>query len=147
MKTLKIPKRIRDNFPKVTTVKDATKSLAVTVTPGDSVSGKRKNAEECALAHACKRQRIADGAIIGVGFSWLIKGDTATRYKTSIGVAREITSFDRHHDFAPGEDYVLSKVAPAAKLGVRNNPIHGKHTGKGDKRIVHRTAFIRKMKK
>lgn len=147
MKKLKIPKRIRDNFPAVTTVCDATESIAITVKPVDSSFGKRKDPQKCALVHACKRQHIADGAIIGVGYSWLIKGSVATRYKTSESVAREIVSFDRHHDFAAGVDYVLGKVAPQSRLGVRNNPIHGRNSGKEKLKIIHahRTVNIRRF--
>lgn len=151
MKALKIPKRIRDNFPKVTTVRDATKSIAIKVTKRDSLSGKKKDHEQCALARACVRSNVADGAIIGIGYSWLIKGKTATRYKTSTGVGREITSFDRHHDFAAGKDYVLSKVAKSNRLGTRNNPIHGPKPSNGTAPhkvvIRHRTTNIRKIKK
>jgi len=77
----------------------------------------------------------------------LIKGNVATRYVTSQSVSREITSFDRHHDFAAGKDYCLSKIPNGIRLGSPNRG--GTHTGeKGKrKRVIHRTAFVRRLKK
>ncbi len=146
MKTNKIPLRIRRNFPQVTKVRDATESITISVATADSHTGKRKNPEQCALAHACKRQKIADGALIGIGVSWLVKGDTATRYFTSNGVSREITSFDRHHDFASGKDYVLSKVSPSGRLN-KDQHRGGKHLKQHAQQQLHRhrTADIRKV--
>jgi hypothetical protein len=144
MKT-RIPQRIIRNFPKVTEVRDATKSIVVTVDKIDAEGGKSKNPEECALARACIRKKIADGAIIGIGTTWLIKGTVATRYKTSTGVAREITSYDRHHDFQPGKDYVLGKVSPTNRFGHRPGRKSGK-SGKEPTIHRHKTINIRRLK-
>lgn len=109
--------RVRKYFPSVNHVRDATDTIKVAVRAADSRDGKKNDPGNCALARACRRELAADGAIIGIGFSYVIKGDVATRYKTSVGVAREITSFDRHQDFAIGADYILSRVPPASRLG------------------------------
>jgi hypothetical protein len=51
------------------------------------------------------------------------------RYKTSVAVGREITSFDRHHEFATGNDYLLSNVPPSSRLGrPRGGPDGKKNT-------------------
>lgn len=140
--------KVRKYFPQVNRVVDSNKSVTVSVQSRDSVEGKKKDPAGCALARACQRLPGTDGAIINIGFSYLIKGKTATRYKTSVGVGREITSFDRHQDFAEGGDYVLSKVGPSARLGHHNLP--GAKTGphlttKPDTAVVHkrRTSRIR----
>lgn len=143
----KIPLRIRRNFPRVTEVRDATKSIIVSVEKIDAHTGKKNNPEECALARACVRKNIADGAMIGVSTTWLIKGNVATRYKTSEGVAREITSFDRHQDFQPGKDYVLGKVSPSSRRGGPSgkNKAPKKHGGEP---VIHRhrTTNIRNLR-
>lgn len=146
--------KLRRKFPQVTKTVDARKRLVVTVIAEDNQKGLMKNPEACALARACIRENIADAAIVGVGYTWLIKGNEATRYSTSEGVAREITSFDRHHDFEPGKDYVLGPIAPANRLGkVHKVNRHGKgRWGKGTKtvpkpRTVHRTAHIRTVER
>lgn len=119
--------RLRKHFPGVKKVVDATESITVSVTKADSDTGRKKDPNNCALAKACVRQG-ADGAVINIGYSYIIHGDTATRYKTSTTVGREITSFDRHQDFAEGKDHLLSKVSPAERLdkkrasGPRTNP-------------------------
>ena len=86
---------IRKIFPKVTDIREARKGVIVAVSKHDAAAATAKDPQRCALARACRRNGVADGALIGLAFSWLIKGKIATRYKTSPGVAREITSFDR----------------------------------------------------
>lgn len=143
--------RVRQYFPQVNKVVDARVSKAVSVTKEDNKTGRKKDPGNCALARACTRQG-ADGAIINISFSYLIKGDVATRYKTSVVVGREITSFDRHQDFATGKDYLLSKVGPTQRLGFKqqSKKTRGPHlTKKVDNSIVHtnhRTSRIRVAK-
>lgn len=146
-------KRIQKLFPQVQKVHDARRSILVSVTKHDSSSARKKDPGGCALAKACVRQKLADAAIIGVGISWLIKGRSAMRYKTSTGVAREITSFDRHQDFAEGQDYVLSKVPPTGRLdfprnkGGRKTGPHNTSFGKPVAIHKHETTNIRVVKK
>lgn len=137
--------KIRRLFPNVTKVRDATKTITVRVKSIDSRTGRRKAPEQCALARACVRERIADGAIIGIGNSWLIKGNVATRYKSSVAVGREITSFDRHQEFAAGTDYKLSKVSPSCRMGASKWKPTGPHASKAatNQKSLHRTADIR----
>src|SRR5690349_2507973 len=134
--------RVRKYFPNVKRVRDSTRTISVRVKPIDTKEGHKKDPGGCALARACVREHIADAAIIGIGYSYLIKKGVATRYKTSNSVAREITSFDRHQDFAPGNDYKLSRVSPGSRLGVKAQPDHsGPHlTKKSNTDRVHHTA-------
>ena len=131
-------KLVQKHFPQVERVVDADEGVAVTVTKRDCFNGKRKAPETCALAKACVRELEADGAIINITYSYLISGKVATRYQTSIAVGREITSFDRHHDFEPGK-YLLSRVRPSARLG------YSKHSGPSGRgtpwkmpKVIHR---------
>ncbi len=146
-----LPKQlIKEHFPKVKNIVDATKTIEIEVLPQDAVHGRRKDPEECALAKACLRTRIAEGAIIGLAFSYLINGDTAVRYKTSTAVAREITSFDRHKEFAAGVNYKLSKVSATNTLEALRE--RARNTGpKKSKRPnypmrYHHTANVRVMR-
>ena len=161
--------RVQRTFPHVEKVLDSKETITVDVIPEDSKVGRSKDPAGCALVKACIRQKMADGAIIGIGFSYLIKGNTAIRFKTSQAVAREITTYDRHNAFAPGEDYKLSKVSKSSQLGragvvhrLKLSKIHkgnklGKyHVGEnggprheklvGEKGAVHRTSDIRVVK-
>jgi hypothetical protein len=108
--------RIRKLFPQVTQIIEAKEPLVISVIEEDALKGRKKDPMGCALVRACKRLHLAEGAIIGLGNSYLIKGNIATRYKTSGTVSREITSFDRHQDFAPGKDYRLSAISPGSTL-------------------------------
>ncbi len=138
---------VRKLFPQVKQVKDATKPVLVTVAKEDSVTGRKKDAANCALAKACVRTKIAEGAIIGLTTTYLIHGTTATRYKNAQTVSREIMSFDRHQDFAAGRNYRLCAIPPATKIGVPHVS-HSNKRPRKDKlvRKTHRTAFVRKLK-
>ena len=141
--------RVRKYFPQVNKVVDATETIEVSVTKSDSKSAQPNNPSKCALAKACLREEKADGAIINVGFSYIVNGDTATRYKTSVAVGREITSFDRGSGFEAGVDYKLGRISPSQKIGAR--AFHGSGTRGTPKssakpKAVHRTVNIRNAK-
>ncbi len=139
--------RITKHFPEVIKVVDAKESIAVSVRPNYVATGRRNQPGSCALAKACVREFKADGALINIGFSYVIQGEIATRYKTSVAVGREITSFDRHHDFATGSDYLLQKVSKSARLGARRSGPSGpkkNHKRSQPKPTKHSTVRIRK---
>ncbi len=136
-------KQIADMFPRVTKFVDSRKPVEVIVTRADCKAGKKKDATSCAMAKAVKRQFNADGVIIRVGASYIIKGKTAVRFMTPASVGREITSFDRHNDFAEGV-YRLSAVPKCRMFGRRDSGGKTRHPGTKSKMIVHRnTAGIR----
>lgn len=137
-------------FPQVNKIVDATESIRVTVTNADNKIGRKKDFAECALAKACKRTGVAEGTLIGMAFSYLINGDTATRYTTSTAVSREITSFDRNQQFEAGTNYCLSKVSPGNRLGIKDPRGHregrvNKGTHPQKKVIHHRTSNVRHL--
>lgn len=115
-------------FSKVTKVVDARTPLRVNVIKQDSVTGRKKDPADCALARACVREKQADGAVINIGVSYIVKDNIATRYKTTAGVGREITSFDRGAGFEEGHDYLLASPSPAMRLDA---PRIGKDYEKG----------------
>jgi hypothetical protein len=152
MKSKNTLSRLRKHFPDLKQVVDAKESITINVIARDSKMGNKKDPYSCALVQACKRTHIADGALIGIGYSYLVKDQVATRYKTSAAVGREITTFDRFKKFAPGINYRLSKIAPtnrleaaaAARNAKRRERKKGYHLAAPPKK-VHRTAFIRKV--
>lgn len=137
---------INKYYPAVKTVVDATKNVTFQVTAEDSRKGNRKESDNCALAEACKREY--DGAIISRHTAYLIKGTRATRYEVPEAVAREIVSFDRHHDFAPGT-YKLNRPTPSNRIGADPRPAGGRDSkGKsrakiGPTRHNHLTSGMR----
>lgn len=146
-RVVRLPRAVRRAFPNVTSIVDSKDSIEVDVNEKDCGRGaKRMDPEGCAMARALKREYKADGAIIGISNSYLIKGHRAVRFKTPTTVAREIVSFDRHHDFAPGE-YKLSPISPSAKLGAeRHRRDNGRAHPSGRGRIVHRGSVrVRKL--
>jgi len=75
--------------------------------------------------------------------SYVIKGKKALRFATPASVQREIVSFDRHGDFAPG-DYTLVPKAPSSRLGHGYNKDGDHGTNKKPlKRKIHRSARVR----
>ena len=136
---------IRKHFPQVTKIVDARIGITIKVTEKDNKKARKKDPNNCALATACIDSHIADSAIIGISSYYLIKGNKAVRYKTTESVSREITSFDRHHDFQPGI-YGLSPVSKSCRLGAHRLD----HTGPKNqvRKIIHKnTANIRRLSK
>jgi len=130
----------------VTKVVDSRKDLKISVTAEDSKASKKKAPDACALANACKRSY--DGAIVSLAVAYVIKGDTAYRFQVPQSISRELVSFDRHQDFAPGE-YSLKKPTKSARLGPRKYPRRTKHAGGSEysrhKKRSHKTAGIRAL--
>jgi len=143
---IRLPRSVRRLYPQVTTAYDADKPVEIAVNRKDCKDAERLNPSECALAHAAKRELKADGVIIGMSSSYVIKGTTAYRFATPDSVQREIVSFDRHQDFAPGE-YYLTPKAPTNRFGTytpRPKPTSGPKTVK---RIHHASARVRVLPK
>lgn len=143
-KKLKVPRALHRLFPRIKEVTDARTPVKVTVNSRDCSIGKKLQANECALAKAAKRQYSAEGAIIGMTFSYIIKGKKAIRFQTPPSVAREIVSFDRHNDFAPGE-YHLAAVSPSQRMGSHTKSGHS--GSRANKRVTHeRTVRVREIR-
>jgi hypothetical protein len=136
---------IRRYFPLVAIVKDATHTMLVEVTSADNANADVKNHRTCALAIAATRCFHADGAIIGMTTSWLIKGRTAFRFMNAETVTREITSFDRKAGFDAGT-YLLSPPSDSNRLGmVRSHNPDRRSNGsrKGKPAFRHYTRNVR----
>jgi len=149
MTQIKLPRAVKRLFPKVIAAMDATKPIEVSVNAKDCKEATSKNPSDCALARAAKRELHADGVIIGMSSSYIIKGNKAIRYQTPDSVQREIVSFDRHHDFATGS-YVLPPKSPTNRFGnvhesnkrrSKSNPV------KTVRRKVHTSVRIRTLAK
>jgi hypothetical protein len=131
---------VRKHFPQVKEVLDAVKPVTIEVNHSDASSKAVKNPLICAFAKACERTFTADGVIIGLTTSYIIKGKIATRYRNPETVSREIVSFDRKAGFEEGT-YLLSAISPAQRLGAEHRG--GKYTGKGTRRFHHTTTNVR----
>lgn len=104
---LKSISRVRKFFPNVQFVRDAKEPIEIEVTKGDSNAKAVKDHTACAMAVACKRKLKLDGVIVSRCAAYLIKDKIAMRYAVPSSVTREIVSFDRGADFAPGDYYLL----------------------------------------
>src|SRR5215471_19548425 len=137
-----LPRALKRMFPNVDTVHDATQSIEVIVNAKDCKDATKMNPAECALARATKRELNADGAIVGLSTSYIIKGNEAIRFQTPDSVQREIVSFDRHHDFAPGI-YYLTPKSPTGSIGYIRGSRKGGGKNKTAKREIHHSARVR----
>ena len=140
-----LPRSVKKLFPQVEFAFDADKPVEISVEPRDCKDGRKLMPTECALARAARRELKADAVIIGMSTSYIIRGNTAIRFATPESVAREIVSFDRNQDFAPG-DYYLTVKAPTNRLGTTYRKNHG-GTSKDAKRKVHHSARVRILHK
>jgi hypothetical protein len=139
---IRVPSAIQKAFPHVKKVLDAAESISVHVGKSDCAKAVSKDATECAMAKAVKREYKADGAIIGVATSYIIRDDIALRFQTPTSVAREIVSFDRHQDFEPG-DYHLTPKAGTNRLGHSGGRSKNKQSGSKKHRAYHKTLKVR----
>lgn len=139
-----LPRSVKRLFPQVETAVDADKPVEVAVSRKDCKDAQRLNPSECALARAARRDLKADGVIIGISSSYVIKGKTAYRFDTPESVKREIVSFDRHQDFAPG-DYYLTPKSPSARLG--SHSARKRSGSRTAKRRIHHSARVRVLPK
>lgn len=133
--------RIRRRIPGVKYLQDATKPIRVKVNKDDVVGATKNDALECVMARACVREKVADAELIGMSTSYLINGDTATRYMTSSSLARELTSFDRNGDFEPTSDwagvgYLLSPPSHSSRIGASHGKKMGSRKQTGKKKIL-----------
>jgi len=138
-----LPRSLRRLFPDVTECFDSDRVADVHVKAVDVRKSNPLHPSQCAMAQAFKRETHAEGAIIGIAYSYLIKGKTAFRFKTPTAVQREIVTFDRHHDFQEGH-YYLVPPSPAARLGTKKgSKTSGPSGSNRAQRLIHRTARIR----
>lgn len=147
-----VPRSLQRQFPKLRKVFEARKPVSVEVTAADNKQGSSKDAANCAMARALCREFKADVAVVGLTYSYVIKGDTAVKYSTPPTLQREIVSFDRNHDFRPGT-FGLSPVSPshtASGTKARRKKAPGgkkaKTTGHQPKRILAKTTGIRSVR-
>lgn len=134
---------IQRHFPLVSRVEDAKLPEVVEVTDDDNAHADVKSHKTCALALACKRFFHADGVIIGLTISWIIRGRVATRFHNSGTTSREITSFDRKAGFDTGL-YLLTPATTSNKLGTKRSSNPNRSSGRsGIRRFRHYTRNVR----
>lgn len=144
IKGIRLPRSVKKLFPKVERAFDSVEEVHIAVNAKDCKSAKKLNPAECALARAAKREFQADGVIVGISTSYIIKGKEAMRFSTPVSVGRELVSFDRHHDFAPGEYYLRPK-SPSQRFGEHRAKPSGKN--KAATRKIHHSARVRVLEK
>ena len=137
---------VQKYHPQVKKVVDAKHNVEINVTQHDCRGGDPHAPDTCAMARAFKREY--DGAVISMSVAYLIEGDQAIRFTVPPSVAREIVSFDRNHNFSPGE-YYLKAPNKSEKLSPRKYALrkerHEKQYARQSKRRHHKTAGIRKL--
>lgn len=146
-KLKRLPRALREMFPEVKYAIDSDHVVEISVGQKDCKDAKKLNPAECALARAAKRELRADGVIIGLASSYVIKGKKAIRFATPESVKREIVSFDRHEDFAPG-DYYLTPKSPTAQFGSQKRTPNPDMIGtRPSRRKMHHSARVRFLPK
>lgn len=133
---------VRRFFAGVETVEDAKRDAIIEVTAQDSRVKHVRDHKTCALAWACQKKLGADGVIVGTRTAYVVFGSKAIRFRLQETTAREIVSFDRHADFAPGE-YELKAPSKWEALGHKTS---GKTHNPSDRKTPafrHKTTGIR----
>ena len=139
-----VPRSLKRQFPNLVKVTDAKLAVEVEVKEKDVNGATKGDATNCAMARAMCREWKADTAVIGMSYSYVIKGNTAVRYITPATVQREIVSFDRMKSFRPGK-FHLAPVSPSQRLGLPHSGPKKQKKGHSPKRAVHHTVGVRRM--
>lgn len=130
-------------FPRVAQVIDANKPAIVEVTAADNTGAEVKNPAFCAFAKACHRAFKANGVLIMLTTSYIIKNKAAVRYINTEAISREVVSFDRKAGFDLGF-YKLAPSSPARRLGVyKGQKTHPRKNGKDRRVFKHYTKGVR----
>lgn len=138
----------RKYVPGVVSVKDAKRDISISVTVRDCQGGDSLKPDNCAMAKACKREGFQH-AIISKSVAYLIKDNMAVRFRVPNALRTEIVSFDRNHDFRPGE-FTLKSPVTTEKLGfsrpprTKSAPKRKRQSGEVPRR-VHKTEGIREI--
>ncbi len=114
---------------------DASKKITITITPKDVLKGNTKDPGACAAAQACIREvPKCTAARVHLGRTYLQLDKKWVRFQTPEALRSEIISFDRGHEFQPGE-YVLRAMAPSERQnrGKRNGSSKPGARDKGSK--------------
>jgi len=131
---------------------ESTKPLILSVNSKDVARATEKQADECALARACKRQYHGiKAAYFFRSTAYLEYEDRIVRYLLPQSVQKEIVSFDRSKKFEPGNYHLrpVSKGSTFAALRSRTSnrsgsSLHPKDPRKTGRRTnVHRTTDVR----
>jgi hypothetical protein len=136
---------LRKYFPKVSSVVDADKGVIVEVTTKDVANSNVKDHTTCALALACTRFFKADGVVIGLTTSYIIKGTMAIRFQNAGTTSREIVSFDRKAGFDTGF-YHMTPYCRSSRLDrirYESDPATPKKTPSGVRAFRHYTGNVR----
>lgn len=100
-------------------VVDATKPLTLKITKTDVKNGQSKLPDSCAAAVTAKRQcKGSLGVRVHLSRVYVEYPDKIVRYFTPASLRTEIISFDRGHEFEPGE-YTVAAPYETNKLGVK----------------------------
>jgi hypothetical protein len=142
-KKMTLKKFVKAKFPHVVYFVDATEPIIITVTKADVRSAK-KSYTGCAIAVSCKRQLNLDGAVVSLASSYLVLGDTATRYCVPQSISREVVANDRNGSASPGI-YKLRPFSKSGRLGPRPRPKNytGVPHSKRPPTLVHYTDNVR----
>jgi hypothetical protein len=138
----KLPRSLKRMFPSVTECYDADRAVEVEVKQVDVKNSVSKDPTKCAVARAFQRETHVESAIIGLSYSYLIKGKTAVRFKTPESVRTELVSFDRHGDFDAGR-YYLTPPEPSGRLGASRSGLTAPNASHAAKRRIHKTGRVR----
>lgn len=114
---------------------DAKKPLKLTINKNDIAKADRKEAADCAVARACRRDFHATEARVHLGRVYLrMNAGNWVRYMTPKPLRDEIIAFDRGGTFEPGT-FQLQAPTPTKALGKRRGGSKKSPTGgRGKKR-------------
>ena len=120
---------------------DADSPIELSIEARDIKKAKKNDPGQCAAALALQREYKTEARVF-IGRIYLKRKNKWIRYITPIGIAREITAFDRGSSFEPGT-FRVNPAPPSSRLGTYRGQSFEVDGKKKTKHPYHVTANIR----
>src|SRR5437660_12745872 len=85
---------LRKHWPGVRQVVDATRKLYIHVEPEDVDGASPRDAANCVMARACKREQEVDAVLVFSSRAYILQGTVATRFDVPETMTRETAVAD-----------------------------------------------------
>src|SRR5437764_115466 len=115
-KDARVLKALQAYWPEVERVIDARNKLLVHVSGQDVAGAVPRDAANCVMARACKREQEVDAVLVFPTRAYILQGTLATRFAVPESTTREIAILDRGGRPAAG-NYFFAPPPPEGRIG------------------------------
>src|SRR2546429_9509040 len=127
-KDARVLKARKAYWPQVERVVDARRRLLIHVNQTDITLATPKDAANCVMARACKREQEVDAVLVFPTRAYILQDTLATRFNVPESTTREIAILDRGGRVVGGA-FHFAPPSPKARMGAQHPAADGKKDG------------------